>query len=330
MKIAYLTHDTPDVFYRVGQYLDFLKARGVDTRILRTPRRFLERLKVFQALASFDVVVVQRRLFGWPWLGLLKHYAHRLILDVDDAIMFSSDPEQPSSKTRSRHYASLVEACTAVIAGNTYLQEQTLELSPGARVHVIPTVLDVHSLPVKTHDETRPVVIGWIGSSSTIQYLDLIRPAIEEVLRRYPRTIFRIVSNAFPAWDFAEQKIWARADEATDVLGMDIGVMPLPDTPWTRGKCGFKIIQYMSAGLPVVVSPVGANRDIVAGSQTGYFATGHPEWVEALGRLIESCALRVELGSTGRKRAESHFSVQAQAPRYYQILQEACHGKQSR
>lgn len=320
MRIAYLTHDTPDVYYRVEQYQEFLHDHGVSTSILRTPRNPLRRLKTFYLLSRFDAVVVQRKLFNLFWRMILKSKARVLIMDVDDAIMFRSDDKHPYSQTRMQRYKHMVNMCNSVIVGNSYLRDQTLRVSPALDVNIIPTVVDTQHYHVKTHDKRVPVTIGWIGSSSTIKHLEIVQAAIKEILANNPTTRFRIISNEFPSWKWAEKKVWSRESEIEDVLGLDIGIMPLLDNAWTRGKCGFKIIQYMATGLPVVVSPVGANNDIVLDGQTGFFATSHEQWVGTLQQLVDSYHLRMQLGQEGRKRAEESFSLEANAQRYLSIL----------
>jgi glycosyltransferase involved in cell wall biosynthesis len=324
MRIAYLTHDTPDVFYRVDQYLPYLHANGVTTSIFRTPKNPFSRIGTFMRLRRYDAVVVQRKLFNMFWLGLLKSCARRLILDMDDAIMFSSDALNPHSQTRRKRFAAMVQACDAVIAGNGFLKQTTLEICPNATVYVIPTVADVHSRPMKNHETRNEIAIGWLGSSSTIKYLELVKPVLKAISETFPRVRIKIVSNEFPYWDFIDKKTWKREDETSDLIAMDIGIMPLEDTLWTRGKCGFKLIQYMSAGLPVVASAVGANCEIVSDKETGFLCHNSVEWSESLSNLIEDHLLRSRMGKFGRLRAEGLYSVKSQAPSYLNVLSEVC------
>ena len=323
MNIAYLTHDTPDVFYRVGQYLDYLHFNDLSTSILRTPKDLYKRFHTFKTLSHYDVVVIQRELFDVFWRLLLKKYARSLILDIDDAIMFSSDENGFRSRTRLSRYEKMVGLRNHIIVGNSYLKNITCKICPHASVTIIPTVVDPSLYPVKNHMEKLPVVIGWIGSASTIKYLDLVQNVLREVIRSHENVIFRIVSNEFPDWEWAEKKQWAREQEIQDVLDFDIGIMPLNDNPWTRGKCGFKLIQYMAAGLPVVASPVGANNDIVDHGHNGFLAETHSEWAEALSNLVASRDLRASFGTHGRKKMENKYSVGSNAPSYLSTITSA-------
>jgi len=320
MNIAYLTHDTPDVFYRVGQYLDYLHSNDLSTSILRTPNDFYKRFHTFKALSHYDVVVIQRKLFNAFWRSLLKKYARSLILDIDDAIMFSSDEKNFRSRTRLGRYEKMVDLSDHIIVGNSYLKDITHEICPHASVTIIPTVVDPSLYPVKVHMENRPLVIGWIGSASIIKYLDLVQHVLREFIHSHENVIFRIVSNEFPEWGWVEKKPWAREQEIQDVLGFDIGIMPLVDNPWTRGKCGFKLIQYMAAGLPVVASPVGANNDIVDHGHNGFLASTHSEWAEALSNLATNRDLRASFGAHGRKKIEEKYSVRSNLPSYISTI----------
>lgn len=322
MKIAYITHDTPDVFYRVGQYMPYVKDAGITAQIFRTPSGFPGRMRTFGKLKAYDAVIIQRRLFNPFWLYMIRSNAGNIILDMDDAIMFRDDEDNPYSSTRMKRFRSMVNACSSVIAGSTYLRDTTLEVCPGSVVHVIPTAIDTDAYESKVHSEKPDVVIGWIGSSSTIRYLEMLRPVFRRLLVENPAIRIKVVSNGFPDWDFIEKKVWVREDENRDILGMDIGVMPLDDTPWTRGKCGFKLIQYMASGLPVVASPVGANNDIVAVNETGYLAGTEDDWLGCLRALIADWGARKAFGARGRTRAERLFSVRANAAKYIRAIGE--------
>ncbi len=322
MKIAYLTHNTADVFYRIGQYLDTLHANGVSPSILRTPKNPFMRFMTLKSLSGYDAVVIQRRLFGSFWRALLKRYARKLILDIDDAVMIPSNELGSHSSIRMRRYKGMVGLSSLVMAGNSYLRDLTLEICPDARVSIVPTVVDTDQYLVKQHERKQPVIVGWIGSSSTIRYLSMVENVLRDIVHTREEVVFRIVSNEFPDYDWAEKIPWSRQREKEDVVGFDIGIMPLPDSPWTRGKCGFKLIQYMAAGLPVVASPVGANKDIVLHSHTGFLAADEMEWARFLGDLIDSADLRASLGMNGRKRAEEFYSLNRIAPRYLSLISE--------
>jgi hypothetical protein len=166
-----------------------------------------------------------------------------------------------------------------------------------------------------------PVVVGWIGSPSTTHYLKELAPVFnrlkETLAVRFVAVGARVDQlSGLPV----EAREWSEQCEITEIQAFDIGIMPLPDEPWSRGKCGYKLIQYMACGLPVVASPVGVNTEIVQSEFNGFLAHTHEEWTEALTRLIQDKQLRMKYGAEGRKRVENHYSLQVQANRMIKFL----------
>jgi len=212
-----------------------------------------------------------------------------------------------------------------VVAGNSYLA--TRAVSAGAkRVEIIPTAVDVTRYGVKlssgfsdkTTDAPR---IVWIGTPYTVSYLRLIGPALQRLAERIRFQLRIIGGGSCPISGInAEVLPWTAASECKLIAECDVGIMPLLDTPWEQGKCGYKLIQFMACGLPTVASPVGANVSIVVDGQTGYFAESQDEWVEQLERLLMNPGHRRQLGATGRARVEKKYSLQVTGPRYAQLL----------
>jgi glycosyltransferase involved in cell wall biosynthesis len=212
-----------------------------------------------------------------------------------------------------------------VIAGNRYLKEQTQAWNP--RVEVLPTPLDTASYVSRpVMPERGEVVLGWIGSRGTLKYLYDIAPALEELGRRFPKLKLKIVADDFFSLEHLEivRKPWSAADELADLHSFDIGLMPLRDDEWTRGKCGFKLLQCMAVGLPVVCSPVGMNTEIVTDGREGFWATTQEEWTEHLSRLIVDAGLRQAMGRQGRQKIEQTYSLAVNAPKLLQYLRTAC------
>jgi glycosyltransferase involved in cell wall biosynthesis len=172
-------------------------------------------------------------------------------------------------------------------------------------------------------DTTAPFTIGWIGSPSTTTYLPLIAPALQQIAQQGSVRFITIGADPIVIDGVdVEQRAWSEQTEVRDLLDCDIGVMPLPDDPWARGKCAFKLIQYMACGLPVIASPIGANRDVVT-AECGLFADNQGEWVRAISRLRDDVNLRFALGVAGRVRAERLYSLDSQSTRVANLLQEA-------
>ena len=269
-------------------------------------------------------MVILRKLFP-PWkLRFIRRYAKKLIFEYDDAIMYrSSRWAQQYSGTRQERFEKMVKASDLIIAGNRFLQEEALKYIDPIKVHIIPTVVDMGKYVVKQDNPAKDtLIVGWIGSQSTLHYLKALLPVFEELGRRFPFLQLKIVCNAF--FDVPTMRVikkeWSEADEVADLQSFDIGLGPLPDDVWTRGKCGFKLIQCLAVGVPVVCSPVGANKEIVREGEEGFWARDKEEWVDRLSVLIRDRQLRKRMGKQGRKRIEKDYSLQAMAPQLAKVL----------
>jgi glycosyltransferase involved in cell wall biosynthesis len=169
------------------------------------------------------------------------------------------------------------------------------------------------------------VILGWIGSRGTLKYLKEIAPALEALGKRFPGVKLKIVADDFFDLEHLPviKKSWSAADEIADLHSFDIGLMPLTDDVWTLGKCGFKLLQCMAVGLPVVCSPVGANRQIVTDGVEGFWASSHAEWVEKIVALINDASLARAMGRRGREKVLQAYSLQANAPLLIQALRQS-------
>ncbi|MBW2056320.1 MAG: glycosyltransferase family 4 protein [Deltaproteobacteria bacterium] len=324
MNLYVLMHRSFAPRYRIPQFIPFLRARGIETDLVRLPAGLVGRWSRFTRADRYDAVLLERRLIQ-PWeLGLLRRRSRRLVFDFDDAIMYrSSRWGKPESGSRMGKFRRIVESCDMVFAGNSFLREVAMRFTTGDRVFVIPTVVDLSRYAVREYGESAgEVTIGWIGSSGTIQYLQGILPALEEVARKKPRVSLKIVCDRFldsPSIRIVK-KSWAEDQEVGDLQSFDIGIMPLTDDPWAQGKCGLKIVQYLAVGVPVVCSPVGMNRDIVRDGSNGFWAKTNREWVEKLCTLAEDPGLREKMGLEGRRIVEGGYSLQAVGERLVRLL----------
>jgi glycosyltransferase involved in cell wall biosynthesis len=215
--------------------------------------------------------------------------------------MYSDKNPGTDNRSRKKRFRRTVKLANIVIAGNSYLAEHVRRFNPS--VVVLPTGLDtgaykLQNLP-KKDDKIRLV---WIGSHYTLKYLAEIKPVLEEIGLRFENVVLRIICDHF--FDLknmiVEKRRWSPQNQISDLLSSDIGLAPLPDDQFTRGKCGFKILQYAAAGLPVVASPVGVNSEYVRDDVTGLFATNTREWFDRITQLIENRQLREKMGEAGR------------------------------
>lgn len=287
-----------------------------------TARRWLQR----NISLAYDGVVIQRSaaILGGAWMERhLMRLGIPYIFDFDDAIW-----EPPPGLTRYlwRNHARVPESirlARAVTPGNDYLAAYAR--LHNADVTVVPTSIDLAQYRLQPQRRAAgPVRIVWIGSAATLPYLHTVVPALEQLGRRLPVTV-RVVCNAAPpAWAIPVEFItWSPEVEVDTLAGSDIGIMPVPDTPFARGKCGLKALQYMAVGRAAVVSPVGVNRDIVRHGENGLWATTTQEWLDALERLVTDAALRERLAVAGRRTVEGEFSAAAAAARFAGVARRA-------
>jgi glycosyltransferase involved in cell wall biosynthesis len=248
-----------------------------------------------------------------------------VVYDFDDAFFHSYD-QSGNSLVRSLlggKHAALLRHAAGCACGNAYLRDFAVRHCPNSII--LPTVVDTARYRPKTK-RSKQVTIGWIGSPSTWPNVRPLLPLLKEFVASHNVRI-RVVGAGRAAgedqFDGLEFVDWTETQEIADVQAMDIGIMPLADRPFERGKSGYKLIQYMACGLPVVASPVGVNSQIVIDGANGFLASSEAEWRTALLRLIEDTALRAKLGKAGRNRAEQHYSLASQAPRLVELLESA-------
>ena len=219
-----------------------------------------------------------------------------------------------------------------VMAGNPYLADHARRAS-SPRVEIVPTVVDINVYKVRAEVGGEDALrVGWIGTPQTWQ--ELARPVhnvLETILAEQSAQFLAVGAGMQHKTTGTLQILpWTEDTEVSLIQSMDIGVMPLPDTPWTRGKCGYKLIQYMACGLPVVASPVGVNRDIVEHGVNGFLAESDDEWRAAVKMLLNDADLRCRMGAAGRKKVEEQYSLQVWGPRVAQMLrsviQDRAHG----
>ena len=294
---------------------------------------YARRLKDLISARRFDALWIHCELFpylpsGFERLAFL--HAKPIIFDYDDAIFHMYD-RSGRGLVRSLlgvKLAPLIRGSAAVCSGNDYLRDYAAQYND--KVVILPTVVDTDRYrPGAEHDE-RPVTIGWIGSPSTWAFVRPILPILADLCRDRGVRFTAVGAGPGATSDQFEGMTavpWSEDSEIAAVQAMDIGIMPLPDAPWARGKCGYKLIQYMACGLPVVASPVGVNSDIVEVGVSGFLATDTEQWRTALTRLIDDPALRAAMGAAGRRRAVEAYSLQAHAPRLVEIMRGAVGAK---
>jgi len=325
--------EAPSFRHRLGHLVPLLEARGWQCQVERLPkRRYLRRMLARRTQLRSAEVLVLSKLKLTPAEGcLLRRWARRIVFDFDDAIHIRR-PRAPGlepdrSWLRRYKFGYTCGLADLVVAGNPVL---AAEAAPHARrVEVVPTPVDLERYPEPGATAREPHTLVWIGMPENLAYLELIHPALARLAARYPELRLRVVSSACPDWSDVPlvARPWSEATETEALASAGIGLMPLSDDEWTRGKCAFKLLQYMAAGLPCVASPVGANREAVLDGVTGYLAAGSSDWELALEKLLDSPQHGRELGDAGRERVRQHFDRRVVAPRLVALLEEVAGGQ---
>jgi glycosyltransferase involved in cell wall biosynthesis len=281
---------------------------------------YWRRLRALVKVRNYDLIWIEKEAF--PFMPALAEWILRkvdvpYVVDYDDAVFHRYD-SHGSWLIRSllgRKIDAVMRHSALVVAGNDYLADRAT--AAGARrVEIVPTVVDLTRYAVVQSAANDPLVVGWIGSPATIRYLSAIAPVFESLYKEC-RVRFVAVGGSDEAVSKLpiEARPWLEDTEVRSIQSFDIGIMPLPDSPFERGKCGYKLIQYMACGLPVVASPVGVNKKIVEHGVNGFIAQEMHEWKQALRLLLSDQLLRRRMGSNGRDRVEKWYSLQVQAPR---------------
>ncbi len=316
----------PSFRHRMGSLVDALRAAGWEVRTERLPgKRYGLRTWERRALLRWaDVAVLHQIKLSALEARLFACFTRRSVFDVDDAIYVRKPRrlgEAPDdSFWRRRKFMATCRGVTVVAAGNQVLAGVARAVA--GEVVVMPTSVDTAAYQPTHAGADDPPTVAWIGSPENLVYLEMIRPALGRLARRHPALRLRVICSQFPDWPevTVERVPWSAASEAQSLAGAHVGVMPLTDDEWARGKCAFKLLQYMAAALPCVASPVGANVEAVIDGVNGFHARNDAQWEGALGRLIDSPPLRARLGAAGRAHAEARYSMRTYQADYLALL----------
>jgi glycosyltransferase involved in cell wall biosynthesis len=292
---------------------------------------YARRIGALMQRQKFDLLWLEYELFPWlpGWLELLAlSKTTPYLVDYDDAIFHRYDLHtQPLVRRLLGHKIdSVMRHASTVVVGNEYLRDHAIKAG-AQRVEMLPTSIDLARYPSPTPVRNAVFTIGWIGSPATTRYLRRVQEALVEVCAHGQARVV-LVGASEPGWQDIPHAVhpWLEATEVAEVSAFDVGIMPLEDNPWERGKCGYKLIQYMACGKPVIASPVGVNTRIVTPGINGYLAETTRDWVQALTALKRDPDLRQRMGNAGRTQIESDYTVQVNAPRLAAILLTATKG----
>ncbi|MCD4832099.1 MAG: glycosyltransferase [Anaerohalosphaeraceae bacterium] len=292
---------------RIALYFDALTQAGIDYEICEIPKKTPDCIRLYSKAKNFDGVLLHKKRLNFLESFFLRSSAKKIIYDFDDAVMFDNlQPEKLDRKKQSK-FARTTKIADTVIAGNNYLASLAAEYNDN--IKIIPTGLNVknYSACEKTVTDNK-IRLVWIGSGSNLLYLEQIKPQLEHIAKKHSNVVLRIICNKFFSLDnMPVEKIpWSLQTQAKNLKACDIGLAPLPDDKFTRGKCGFKILQYAAAGLPAIASPVGVNSDIVTNRINGFLAKNDNDWTEKISILIEDDNLRKTTGRNNLQTAAKY------------------------
>jgi glycosyltransferase involved in cell wall biosynthesis len=306
------------------------KAGNMGGKLAHVSRGFGRRWSLINSVRQFDAVYIFREaaLLG-PAIfeRMIKRRRVPIVFDFDDAVFVSYRSPSNGYLSYLKFAAKTKTVCrlaSHVIAGNSYLAEYARQFNP--HVTIVPTTIDTEKYEVRLSQPSDIPVIGWTGSFSTVQHLDTLRGALQKLAQR-ERFRLRVIGTPEYRLEGVEVEAlrWRSESELDDLRPIDIGVMPLPNDAWSKGKCGLKALQFMALGIPTICSPVGVNTEIIQDDENGFIADTKQEWVDKMGRLLRSVELRNQIGLAGRATVEQEYSAIAQAPRVYEVLESiAC------
>ena len=343
------TEKGPSSRVRMYQYLPYLKEAGFECDVqpffddgyieslfqhkhqnyLNIFRAYFRRVIISLKFQQYCLVWLQYELL--PWMPaclekMLLRNSTKLVIDYDDAVYHRYDQHRSFvvRKLLGKKIDQLMYLADIVIAGNEYLSSHA-KRAGAKQVEIIPSVVNTEQYQIRdeANSKEEEIYIGWIGSPTTVKYFSSIEKVIKAISNE--QTKFIIIGASLPIAFLGysiESWSWSLETEVKLIQKLDIGIMPLVDDPFERGKCGYKLIQYMACGLPVVASPVGINQKIIKHGENGFLASNEDEWIEAITMLQENPILRKEMGLKGREMVVQYYALQVTAPKITNIIKQ--------
>ena len=319
--LLFQDHKLPSSRVRVLNLLTELQKNGIDATALPYPPSLCGKIGLLSRLGGFDIVVLQKKLLSFMDFTLLRKRVKRLVYDFDDAVFIRDDQAaDPVSKTRLNRFARTVTNANLVIAGTPILAAEALRYTK--QVTTLPSAVEFSGIPVKTwRNIPGPTVIGWVGGGGNLHHLLEIGESLRRLATEHPIELHVISNRELSLEGVNVRNIpWTLEGQAAAIANFDIGVMPLPMNRWTEGKCSYKALQYMAAGVPVVATGWGYNRHVIRDGETGLLADNNNQFHDRLKLLIESPVIAKRIGETGRELIGREYSIETVGARMGKIL----------
>jgi glycosyltransferase involved in cell wall biosynthesis len=336
----------PGQRFRFEQYFDYLEANGFqcdlsylisekDDPIFYSKGNYPQKAAIYQKCRrirrkdvrnakNYDIIFIFREAL---MTGSIRYEQRmrdqsnaKFVFDFDDAIWLqniSDNNKKLAFLKNAQKTGEIIALCDMVFAGNQYLADYASRFCQD--IKIVPTTIDTKEYEAIKVEDTGSICIGWTGSITTIQHFEYAVPVLKRIKTKYgDRVTIKVVGDG----NYCHKELgikgiaWSKKDEIKELSTMDIGIMPLPDDEWAKGKCGLKGLQYMSLGIPTIMSPVGVNSAIIADGENGFLAANEEEWEAKLGLMIEDAELRAKLGTAARRTVVDHYSVEANKDKY--------------
>ena len=314
--------EKPSSRLRVLQYLPFLEEAAFKCRVVELRKSLLKRMEFLCLAFLNDIVFIQKKLLTPMEVMVLQLSGAKKVFDIDDALIYKEkDRNSVKDKMAERKLRFLVKRCDLVLAGNGYLKDMVR--SESGFVEVLHTPCPRTACrPEREKKENKHLV--WIGSKSTLKYLESLETVFRELSRRFPELRLIVISDSFPEKTSisTENILWNGGSEFESIRKGAIGLMPLFDNDWCKGKCGYKMIQYMACGLPSVASPVGFNNDLIDDGVNGFLAKNDEEWLEKITRLLDDEKLYQSLSLKARETFEREYTLEKNAEKLIAFLKK--------
>jgi glycosyltransferase involved in cell wall biosynthesis len=350
--IPYPLKESPSQRFRFEQYFQTLKENGhtfhvqsfleshnwrlffkngnFSLKISALIKGFSKRLSIIPRLPAYDYVFIHREAspVGPPFVEFIisKLFGKKIIYDFDDAIWLTDRPRESVLLKLSKWRSKVRKICQwsyKVSCGNEYLRSYARQFNGSAVLN--PTTIDtvhLHAPERSVRDNKKQIVLGWTGSHSTLKYLKGLESTLEKIEKQFPFVQVMVIADQQPELKLTRltYKPWRIQTEIADLREFDIGLMPLPDDQWAKGKCGFKALQYMALEIPTIASPVGVNSAIIDHGENGFLAESPAAWENCIKLLITDPALREKIGTKGRQKVAQGYSVESNANNFLSLF----------
>lgn len=287
---------------RLSGYFDIMASRGIVPTVMVPSKSPVQRARQYRQMDRYDAVLLHKKCLTFLEAMSFKPRRAKVIYNYDDAVMFNQDGIP--TRTHVKRFRRSLDRADTVLVGSSYLAQQAAPYHPN--IKILPLGLNTAKYgDSSTREEDGKVRLVWVGRPVTLGYIEQLRPVIRQLAEKYPNLVLRLVCEEFIDIEGVtiEKVHWTPENRYHTLAEADIGLAPLPDNPFTRGKCTFKVLEYSASGLPVVASPVGTNVDHVKDGTTGYLATTPEQWLEKLGLLLDAPDKRRDMGRRGRQVA---------------------------